>query len=300
LNGNEEGIKGNDLRGRKMKIIDFHVHIALKEHWHSWVHDQQRKMRSDYYERYDELCDPKRFASYLEDAGIEKAVILAELSPITTGIVPNEYVIEFCKDIDKFIPFASINPYLIARPARELEKLIDLGFKGLKLYPSYHLFYPNDREIYPLYEVANSRRIPVMIHTGSSVFRGARIKYADPIYIDDVAVDFPDLNILMVHSGRGFWYEKVFFLARLHENLYMEISGLPPQNLLKYFPDLETNSDKIIYGSDWPGVENIRKNIDRILELPIKEQTKEKILYLNAKKILGLQEVNCEDRALCK
>lgn len=271
-----------------MRVIDFHVHIALKEHWHSWVHEHQRRMRSDYYERYEEFCDPKKFASYIKEAGIERAVILAELSPITTGVVTNEYVMEFCKGIDTFIPFASINPYLVARPAHELERYIEMGFKGVKLYPSYHLFYPNDRKIYPIYEVARSKGIPVMIHTGSSVFRGSRLKYADPIHLDDVAVDFPDLKVLMVHSGRGFWYEEASFLARLHENLYMEISGLPPQNLLKYFPGLVSNADKVVYGSDWPGVESIRKNIDTILSLPVDEGTKEKILYLNAKRILDL------------
>jgi predicted TIM-barrel fold metal-dependent hydrolase len=72
----------------------------------------------------------------------------------------------------------------------------------------------------------------------------------------------------------------------MHPNLYLEISGLPPKNLLKYFPELEKNIDKIIYGSDWPGIQTIAQNIDAITMLPLSEESKEKILYRNAAKIL--------------
>jgi hypothetical protein len=133
-----------------------------------------------------------------------------------------------------------------------------------------------------------------MIHTGSSIFRGSRLKYGDPLYIDDVAVDFPNLVIVMAHSGRGFWYERAFFLAKLHENVYMEISGLPPQKLLTYFPDLEKLADKVIFGSDWPGMPDIRRNIEVIRGLPLTESTKEKILGENAARILGLLDVGSD------
>lgn len=80
------------------------------------------------------------------------------------------------------------------------------------------------------------------------------MKYGDPIHLDDVAVDFPDLGLLQCHSGRPFWYDKAISLARLHENVYMEISGLPPRRLLAYFPELERIAHKVIYGSYCPGV----------------------------------------------
>ena len=127
-----------------------------------------------------------------------------------------------------------------------------------------------------------------MFHTGSSIYRNSKLKYGDPLHLDEVAVDFPDLKIVMAHSGRGFWYNRAFFLSKLHKNLYMEISGLPPQNLLHYFPELEKNSDKIIFGSDWPGVRGIKENIDVICSLPIKKTTIEKILYRNAEKVLRM------------
>ena len=130
--------------------------------------------------------------------------------------------------------------------------------------------------------------MPVMMHTGSSIFRGARLKYGDPLCLDDVCVDFPDLTVIMAHSGRGFWYDRAFFLSRLHRNLYMEISGLPPQRLLEYFPELERNADKIIFGSDWPGMPHVGRNIELIRKLPLREDTIDKILGGNAARILGL------------
>jgi predicted TIM-barrel fold metal-dependent hydrolase len=271
-----------------LKVIDFHVHIGLKEHWHEWVHTFQKQAQSEFYERYDELINPGRFAAYLRDNQIDKAVILPEISPITTGVVPNEYVLDFCRDEDSLIPFCTVNPALDSHPDRELKKYINLGARGIKLYPSYNHFYPNDNEIYPIYEVANENRLPVLIHTGSSVFQGAKIKYADPLFLDDIASDFPDLPLLMAHSGRGLWYEKAFFLSRLHPNLYLEISGLPPKNLLKYFPHLEQNVDKVVYGSDWPGIKSISSNIESIKKLPLAKDSLKKILYDNAAQILGV------------
>ena len=270
------------------KVIDFHVHIGLKEHWHEWVHSYQEAAQSEFYERYEEMIDPDKFADYLRSHHIEKAVILAEICPITTGVVPNEYVLDFCTGRQIFVPFCTINPFIVSHPAQELKKYIEMGAKGIKLYPSYNHFYPNDSKIYPLYSVAEEHRLPVLVHTGSSVFKGSKIKYADPIHLDDAATDFPQLTLLMAHGGRGLWYDKAFFLSRLHPNLYLEISGLPPKNLLRYFPDMEKNIDKFVYGSDWPGIKNIGINIKAIRDLPLSKGSLKKILYENAARILGI------------
>lgn len=275
-------------KGEKTRVIDFHVHVGLKENWHEWVRSYQESTQSEFFSRYEEMIDPARFASYLKSQRVEKAVILPEISPSTTGVVTNEYVLEFCQGHDVFIPFCTINPFVSNNPARELRKHRNLGAKGLKLYPSYNHFYPNESRVYPLYALAQEERLPVLIHTGSSVFRGSKIKYADPIHLDDVASDFPDLPLIMAHGGRGLWYEKAFFLSRLHPNLYLEVSGLPPKNLLKYFPEMEKNIEKFIYGSDWPGVRTISSNIEAIEELPLAEESKRKILHDNAARVLGL------------
>jgi predicted TIM-barrel fold metal-dependent hydrolase len=270
-------------------IIDFHIHIGKKEHWHPWVNEHFKSTNPELYDNFDEIMNPKGFEAYLKKQGVDYAVILAENSPITTGVVTNEFVHEFCKGKEIFIPFASIDPKTKKEGPEELRKLVKEGFKGLKLYPTYQQYHPNDEIVYPLYEEAQNLGIPVMIHTGSSIFKGSRLKYGNPLQLDDVAVDFPDLKIVMAHSGRGLWYKEAFFLARLHKNIYMEISGLPPKNLLRYFPDLEEIADKVIFGSDWPGIRSIENNIKEVKALPLKKSTIEKILGLNAMDLLKMR-----------
>lgn len=270
----------------QLRVIDFHVHVGLKEHWEDWVKEYGEAAQSDFYRRYDEMIIPEKFAAHLKRHHISKAVILPEINPKVTGVVPNEYVFEFCQGLDVFIPFCTINPSMSKDPGKDFDKYIRMGAKGIKLYPSYSFFYPSDSILYPVYEIAQEYKLPVLVHTGSSIFRGSKIKYADPIHLDEVATDFPELPILMAHSGRGLWYERAFFLSKLHPNLYLEISGLPPKNLLKYFPELEKNIDKVVYGSDWPGIQTISQNIEAIQKLPLTQESMEKIFYRNASKIL--------------
>ena len=271
------------------KIIDFHIHIGKKEYWHPWVIDYLRNINPYLFQNFNKIMNPDGLEEHLVEEGINYAVVLAEDSPLTTGVVPNDYVYNFCKNHKMFIPFASINPVTTKNPEEILEQCVnEMEFKGLKLYPPYQHFYPNDNKIYPIYEKAVELGIPIMFHTGSSIYKHSKLKYGDPLYLDEVAADFPKLKIVMAHSGRGFWYDRAFFLSKIHKNVYMEISGLPPQKLLHYFPELEKNMNKVIFGSDWPGVVSIRKNIDALCSLPLKKVTLENILYKNAKKILNL------------
>ncbi len=272
-----------------MPVIDFHLHIMDPENLRPWAKQYlQNSSGEELNYLYQVMRHPELLVKMLHDSGVDYGVVLTEISPITTGVISNEAVATFCQGHEALIPFANINPFMVANPAQELERcVLDMGFKGLKLYPTYQGFYANDNTIYPIYAKAEELEIPVMIHTGSSIFRGARLKYGDPLWIDDVAVDFPDLTLIQVHSGRGFWYHRAFFLARLHSNVYMEISGLPPQKLLEYFPELERNGEKIIFGSDWPGLRSIKANIEAIRSLAIDEQTKAMILGNNAARILG-------------
>ena len=274
-----------------MPVIDFHLHPLKYESYQPGAKAYLESVIGEDMEGYiARMATPEAVVAMLEESGVDYAVVLAELSPITTGMMSNDGVAEFCQGSERLIPFANINPYLVASPAEELERCVKgLGSRGLKLYPTYQHFYPNESALYPLYAKAEELGIPVMIHTGSSAFRGSRLKYGDPLFIDDLAVDFPNLVLIQVHSGRGFWYDRAFFLARLHENVYMEIAGLPPQKLLTYFPDLERNSAKILFGSDWPGVKSIKANIEALRALPIGEEAKRKILGGNAARILGVE-----------
>ncbi|MBW1903283.1 MAG: amidohydrolase [Deltaproteobacteria bacterium] len=269
--------------------FDFHTHLLIKKMMNPTLLNFLSQINPGYYARMDEFSDnPGLFAEYLKSQGLKYAVVLSEVAPATSGLVRPEDVTEFCKGQDMLLPFVSINPLFHPDPAERLEFYVkDCGAKGLKFMPSYQFFYPNDASLYPIYSKAQELGIPVMFHIGSSVFKGTKMKYCDPIYLDDIAVDFPDLKIVMAHSGRGFWYEKCFFLSRVHKNVYMEITGLPPDKLLTYFPDLDKNGEKVLFGSDWPALQvDISKNIEAIKSLPLSERTIEAMLYGNAYKIL--------------
>jgi hypothetical protein len=270
--------------------IDFHVHMGVYAFHNPSVTEWMKRTHpagyEEYIRRYD---DPGAFEELLSAEGVEYACVLAELSHATTGLCTNEQVRAFCKGRPRLIPFCDLNPHLHAGLGDELRRKVgDEGFRGVKLYPSYQHYYPNDARMYPLYRAAEELGVPVMFHTGSSVFRGTRLKYGDPLHLDDVAVDFPGLNLVMAHSGRGFWYDRAFFLAKLHPNVYMELSGLPPSRLMTYFPELGRITDKVIFGSDWPGMPWIRRNMEAIGRLPLPADGVEKILGGNAARLLRL------------
>jgi predicted TIM-barrel fold metal-dependent hydrolase len=127
----------------------------------------------------------------------------------------------------------------------------------------------------------------VTIHTGTSVFPGARSRFGDPMDVDDVAIDFPRLKILLAHGGRPLWMDAAFFLVRRHPNVFLEVSGIPPGRLLEYFPRIEEVADKTIWGTDWPspGIKSMRTNADAFLALPLGDETKRKIVQDNAAKV---------------
>jgi len=272
-----------------MEIIDFHTHYVRKEllnpTWLSFL----ESINPEFFAKMDDFGkNPDLFITYLKTQGVRYAVVLPECAPATSGFVPTEEVIQYCRGQEMLIPFTSMNPNVHSDLAVKLQFYVEnRGIKGLKLHPSYQFFYPNEARLYPLYAKAQELGIPIIFHIGSSIFKGTRLKYCDPIYLDDLAVDFPDLKIIMAHSGRGFWYNECFSLSRLHPNVYMDITGLPPQNLLNYFPDLEKNSEKVLFGSDWPTMPTgIGKNIEAIQSLPLSERAIEAILCKNARKIL--------------
>lgn len=272
-----------------MEVIDFHTHYVRKELLNPTWLNYLESINPEFYSRIDEYSrNPELFSAHLRSQGVRYAVVLPECAPATSGYVPTEDVIEFCRNQEMLIPFTSLNPNIHYDLIERLEEYVKVGgVKGIKLHPSYQFFYPNEARLYPLYQKAQELGLPIIFHIGSSIFKGTRLKYCDPIHLDDVAVDFPNLKIIMAHSGRGFWYSECFSLSRIHKNVYMDITGLPPQNLLNYFPELEKNAEKIIFGSDWPTMPtSIQKNIDAIKSLPLQEKTIESILFRNATKIL--------------
>ena len=186
-------------------------------------------------------------------------------------------------------PAADFIPGIPPTSWLDVEQILRLKIRMIKIHPPHQLLFPNDylhgvKELEIIYRAAEANGVPVMFHTGTSIFHGARNKYGDPIYIDDVAVDFPRLKILMAHGGRPLWMDTAFFLLRRHPNVYLDISGIPPKTLLKYFPRLEEIASKTLFGTDWPGpgVPDIKKNLDDFMALPLREETRQQILSRTA------------------
>lgn len=274
-----------------MSVVDFHVHIGSREGWGKNDMDHLKQYNPKVYDRFDEYMTPEGLKRHMASQGVDLAVLLAENSPLQGTNVSDEFVAKFCKGQDCLIGFGSVNPRIDPNPVEKLQHgIFNLGLKGYKLLPSYHHYYINDSKMYPFYAKAEELDVPLLFHIGSSTYWPCKLKYCDPVLLDEVAVDFPGLKLIMAHGGRGFWYDACFFLAQLHKNVYVEISGLPPQNLLKYFPNFERNADKIIFGSDWPSIPSeIGKNVEVIRSLPLKKDILEKVLRLNALKVLNLK-----------
>jgi hypothetical protein len=273
-----------------MRVIDFHTHPYrpqdLAPSTREFVHGVSQAVR----EHGDKLGDPRFFADTLRQQGIERAVVLPEHCPATSGNVRTESVLEWCAAAsDTLIPFASVDPNTDDAPADLLQRYVDAGVRGLKLYPSYQFFYPNERRVYPIYEVCRAAGIPVLLHIGSSVITGTRLKYCDPIHLDDVAADFPDLSIVMAHGGRGFWYDACAFLAAHFRNVYIDVTGLVPEKLLEFFPTMEKSADKYVFGTDWPAMpKSAAHNIEAISRLGLSTSALERIFYQNAARLLRL------------
>ena len=176
-----------------------------------------------------------------------------------------------------------------------MSRLLEGGLRGIKIHPCHQLVYPNEyrtggsKALEVIYSMAEASNIPVMFHTGTSIFPRSINRFADPIYVDDVAVDFPNLKIILAHGGRPIWMSTAFFLVRRHENVYLDISGIPPKALLDYFPRIESIAEKTMFGSDWPGpdVRSIKGNLEEIRALPLSDGVKSKILRETALKVIG-------------
>lgn len=271
-------------------MIDFHTHPYLPEQLAAGTREFVSNISPAVKEHGDRLRDPHYVADLLRKEGVERAVVLPEHCPQTSGNVRTESVLELCAKVpDFFLPFASVDVNTDANPAQLLSSYVAAGARGLKLYPSYQFYYPNDQRLYPLYEICQQAGIPVLLHIGSSVLPGTRIKYCDPIHLDDVAVDFPRLTIVMAHGGRGLWYDTCAFLAGHKPNVYIDVTGLVPSRLLEFFPNLERLSDKVVFGTDWPAMpKSPRFNADEIARLGLSAVAQKRIFRENSERILGL------------
>ena len=279
-------------------ITDVHVHIQPFEMMKHDVLETMRKEKQDFDLLMRISRDPASFLALLDAAGVERACLINYVAPEIMGYTDqvNTYVVRYARaDRERLLPFGSVHPKFTPDPEKTVRRLIrDDHVAGLKIHPPHQLFEANAYvdgampALRTLYEEAENARVPVMIHTGTSVFPGARSRFGNPLAVDDVAVDFPDLQIIMAHGGRPFWCEEAFFVIRRHPNVFFDIASIPPKRLLHYFPRLEEIADQTLFGSDWPGpgVPGIAANLKAFRGLKISAAAKRKILSDNAAKIL--------------
>jgi predicted TIM-barrel fold metal-dependent hydrolase len=240
-------------------------------------------------------ADPRKLLARMDADGVDRVGLINYVSPDLMGFTAdaNPWMMRYASaDPSRLIAFGSVHPRFSSDVAGDTRRVIDSGARALKVHPPHQLFRANAYQdglpaLADLYRVAEECGIPVTIHTGTSVFPGARSRFGDPMDVDDVAIDFPKLRILLAHGGRPLWMDHAFFVVRRHPNVCLEVSGIPPAKLLEYFPRLEELADKTIWGTDWPspGVKSMRANVDAFLALPLSDETKTKILGSNAERI---------------
>jgi predicted TIM-barrel fold metal-dependent hydrolase len=209
----------------------------------------------------------------------------------------NEEVAEIAAaNSDVLIPFASIDPWKGKMGVREARRLMqDYGIRGFKFHPTFQGFYANDRMAYPLYEAIEENGGIALFHTGQTGVgsgmrggNGMRLKFSNPMYMDDVAVDFPDLKIILAHPSFP-WQEEALAVAQHKPNVYIDLSGWSP----KYFPEILVRycnsilKTKVLFGSDWPMITPERW-LNDFEKIAIKDEIRPDIIKNNAANLLGL------------
>lgn len=283
----------------KLTAIDIHVHAEVS------CHDPEDPIFGEFldasttYFKADRRRPtiPETIAHYRErNIGFVMFTVDMEAG---TGIkrIRNEEIAEAAAaNSDIMIAFASIDPHKGKRAAIEARDLIEnFGVKGFKFHPPLQDFDPGDRMAWPLYEVIDHYGLPAIFHTGHSGMGtgmpaggGIRLKYGQPILVDDVAVDFPNMKIVLAHPGWP-WTDESLSMALHKPNVFIDLSGWSP----RYFP-LQiiryANTQlghKFLFGSDFPLIPPERW-IAAYDEAGFKPELRERILKSNAARVLGL------------
>ena len=281
--------------------IDVHTHAEVAADGHTSLAPELLAASAAYFgahgNRQPTIAD---IASYYRERRMA-AVVFTIDAEIATGHPPirNEEVAQQCAEhADVLIPFASVDPSRGKAGVRLARRLVeDYGVRGFKFHPSIQGFAPNDRMAYPLYELIEGSGVPALFHSGQTGIGagvpgggGIRLKYSNPMLVDDVAVDFPELRIILAHPSFP-WQDEALAVATHKPYVYIDLSGWSP----KYFPPQlvrYANSllqDKVLFGSDYPVITPDRWLAD-FAKLDIKPEVRPKILKANAARLLGLTQ----------
>ena len=283
--------RSTGIDAARLAAFDVHVHLEVEEA--SAADTAARK----YFGDSGAPRDPKGLAEYYRSRRMAFVVFTVDERLSGRRQMSNDDVLRFTADnADVALAFVSLDPTRGPEAVREARRLVATGcVHGLKLHPPAQQFFPNDRIAYPLYEVFAEARLPVLFHTGHSGIgtgvpggAGIRLKYGNPLPIDDVAVDFPELPIIMAHPSFP-WQDEAISICLHKPTVYIDLSGWSP----KYFPPTlvqYANSllrHKMLFGSDYPWITPDRWLAD-FETIGIKDEVRPLILKENAVKLFGL------------
>jgi uncharacterized protein len=285
-----------------MKIKDF---VAIDVHAHAWksalrVDDQiteSQQAMGRYFRYQPQHQTVPEMAEMYRKLKMAFVVFTVDGEKGASRGITNEEIAELAHQHgDVAIPFASINPHRGAEGVRAARKLItEYKVKGFKFHPSVQEFFPDERLAYPLYEVIAEAKLPALFHTGQTGVGagtrgggGIRLKYSNPLHLDDVAADFPDMPIILAHPSFP-WQEEALSVATHKPQVYIDLSGWSP----KYFPPILIQyantllKDKILFGSDYPVI-SPEKWMEEFAKLSIKPEVRPLIMKENAARLLRL------------
>jgi len=271
--------------------IDTHVHIESEEQ--GAAGEAARK----YFGNSGVGYSRKELADYYRSRNIGCVVFSVDERLTGRPPVPNDEVAAFAaENSDVVMAFASVDPTRGAEAVVEAKRLISTtSIRGFKLHPPLQQFHPNDKRVYPFYEAVAAAKLPVVFHTGHSGIGtgmpgggGIRLKYGNPMDIDDVAVDFPDMPIILAHPSFP-WQDEAISVCLHKPQVYIDLSGWSPkyfpQNLIQYANTLLKR--KVLFGSDYPLLTPDRWMAD-FASIPIKDEVRPLILKENAARLFGL------------
>jgi uncharacterized protein len=275
------------------RITDVHVHIQPWRQLKPAVQEAMRRGKEGDWELLISVMDdPKALLEVMDRSGVWRVGLVNYPSPDVMGFddSTNAFAAKYAlADRERLLPYGGVHARFAKDPSGDVDRLVDLGIRLLKIHPPHQLFPANAytaglTALGEIYRRCEDRGFPVMIHTGTSIFPGARSKYGNPMELDDVAIDFPDLPLVMAHGGRPLYMEEAFFILRRHHHVRLDVSGIPPAKLLEYFPRLAEIADRVLWGTDWPspGVKDLRQNIDQFLSLRLSDAHRRAILETNA------------------
>jgi hypothetical protein len=223
----------------------------------------------------------------MDEAGISEGVLFACDAPVLYA--SNEFVAETCRKCsDRLCGFASVNPKRKDAASVLRDAVQNLGLKGLKLHPPLQDFYPNDPEVWPVYQEAVALNIPVVFHVGSTPFGSmVKLSQADPMLLDEVAIAFPAMKIILTHLGT-MWHNEAFMVVEKNPNVFIDTAAYPyeiPQLLTPQLVE-RIGENKIIFGTDFPmpyegRVHRMKDYVDAIDDLALSADIKGKIFSAN-------------------